>query len=45
MCIRDRCKVGQLKPGDKFQFKLISFEEAESLRLDQENKLNTLIYG
>ena len=41
----DLCKVGQLKPGDKFQFKLISFEEAESLRLDQENKLNTLIYG
>ena len=41
----DLYKVGQLKPGDKFQFKLISFEEAESLRLDQENKLNTLIYG
>ena len=41
----DLCKVGQLKPGDEFQFKLISFEEAESLRLDQENKLNTLIYG
>ena len=41
----DLCKVGQLKPGDKFQFELVSFEEAESLRLDQENKLNTLIYG
>ena len=40
----DLCKVGQLKPGDKFQFKLISFEDAEILRLDQETILNTLIH-
>ena len=52
MCIRDSypkianvisadlCKVGQLKPGDKFQFELISFEDAEILRLEQEAIFN-----
>ena len=39
----DLCKVGQLKPGDKFQFELVSFEKAESLRLEQETFLNKLI--
>ena len=36
----DLCKVGQLKPGDKFQFELISFEDAEILRLEQEAIFN-----
>ena len=40
----DLCKVGQLKPGDKFQFELVSFEEAELLRLEQETFLNKLIH-
>jgi len=39
----DLCKVGQLKPGDEFQFELVSFEKAESLRLEQETFLNKLI--
>ena len=29
-------KVGQLKPGDKFQFELVSLEEAEALRHERE---------
>jgi len=33
--IADIHKVGQLKPGDKFQFNLVSKEEAEELRLEQ----------
>ena len=33
--IADIHKVGQLKPGDKFQFDLVSKEEAEELRLEQ----------
>ena len=33
--IADIHKVGQLKPGDKFQFDLVSKEEAEQLRLEQ----------
>ena len=36
----DFCKVGQMKPGDKFQFELISFEDAEILRLEQEAIFN-----
>ena len=36
----DLCKVGQLKPGDKFQFELISFEDAEILLLEQEAIFN-----
>ena len=36
----DLCKVGQLKPGDKFQFELISIEDAEILRLEQEAIFN-----
>ena len=39
----DLCKVGQLKPGDEFQFELVSFEKAESLRLEQETFLYKLI--
>ena len=39
----DLCKVGQLKPGDEFQFELVSFEKAESLRIEQETFLNKLI--
>ena len=31
--IADIHKVGQLKPGDKFQFNLVSKEEAEELQL------------
>jgi len=30
-------KVGQLKPGDKFQFELVSLEKAEKLRHEREN--------
>jgi len=30
-------KVGQLKPGDKFRFELVSLEKAEKLRHDREN--------
>lgn len=29
-------KVGQLKPGDKFQFELVSLEKAETLRYERE---------
>ena len=36
-------KVGQLKPGDKFKFELISLDEAESLRLGRENLINEMI--
>ena len=32
-------KVGQLKPGDKFLFKLVSIKEAESLYFKQERSL------
>ena len=32
----DLCKVGQLRSGDEFQFQLITMNEAESLRLEQE---------
>jgi len=35
-------KVGQLKPGDKFQFELISLEKAEKLRHDRENYLKRM---
>jgi allophanate hydrolase subunit 2 len=31
----DLCKVGQLKPGDRFQFALVSMAEAEQLYLKQ----------
>lgn len=30
-------KVGQLKPGDKFKFELISLDEAEKLHFEREN--------
>ena len=36
-------KVGQLKPGDKFKFELISLDQAESLRLERENLINEMI--
>ena len=39
----DLCKVGQLKPGDKFSFQLVSIEEGESLRLEQESFIKSLI--
>ena len=39
----DLCKVGQLKPGDKFKFQLVSIEEGESLRLQQESFIESLI--
>ena len=32
----DLCKVGQLKPNDKFKFQLVSIEEAENFRIKQE---------
>ena len=35
----DLHKVGQLKPGDKFIFKLVSLEEAENLYFEQERAL------
>ena len=35
----DLHKVGQLKPGDKFMFKLVSFHEAETLYFNQEKSL------
>ena len=35
----DLHKVGQLKPGDKFLFKLVSIKEAESLYFKQERSL------
>ena len=33
----DLCKVGQLKPNDKFKFQLVSIEEAENFRIKQES--------
>ena len=33
----DLCKVGQLKPGDKFKFQLVSVVEAEKLYFEQES--------
>ena len=33
----DLHKVGQLKPGDKFMFKLVSLDEAEKLYFEQES--------
>ena len=38
----DLRKVGQLKPGGCFQFKLISFSKAEKLKVDQEKFLHSL---
>ena len=38
----DMHKVGQLKPGDKFQFDLVSKDEAEDLRIDQVTFINNL---
>lgn len=38
----DICKVGQFKPGDKFQFQLVTMEEAEALRLEQESFVEEL---
>ena len=35
----DLHKVGQLKPGDKFIFKLVSLDEAENLYFEQERSL------
>lgn len=39
----DLHRAGQLKPGDQFQFKLVSIEEAEILRLEQESYIESLI--
>ena len=38
----DISKVGQLKPGDQFKFKLIDFPEAEKARLEQEKYILSL---
>jgi urea carboxylase len=38
-------KIGQLKPGDKVKFLLLSLEEAEGLRMTQENFLRELAGG
>ncbi|WP_054940655.1 urea carboxylase [Paenibacillus ihuae] len=38
-------KIGQLRPGDKVRFKLITVEEAEQLRLAQECFLNKIVEG
>ncbi len=38
----DLYKVGQLKPGDQFQFQLVEFPEAEKARLEQENYIRSL---
>ena len=35
-------KVGQLKPGDCFQFELTSFSRAEKLKVDQEKFIHSL---
>ena len=35
----DLHKVGQLKPGDKFIFKLMALDQAEKLYFQQENSL------
>ena len=40
----DLRKIGQLKPEDCFQFKLISFGAAEKLKVDQEIFLHSLHY-
>ncbi|MDP6089056.1 MAG: hypothetical protein QF563_02495, partial [Candidatus Marinimicrobia bacterium] len=40
----DICKVGQLKPGDKFQFQLVTMKEAEALRLKQESFVEKLTH-
>ena len=36
-------KVGQLKPGDKFQFELVSLEEAEALRHEREFYIKRMV--
>ena len=38
----DLRKVGQLKPGDHFQFELTSFSTAEKLKVDQEKFIHSL---
>ena len=38
----DMHKVGQLKPGDKFEFDLVSKDEAEDLRIEQVTFINNL---
>ena len=38
----DLYKVGQLKPGDQFNFHLIDFPEAEKARMEQENYILSL---
>jgi len=38
----DLCKVGQLKPGDRFTFQQVTIEEAETLRLKQESYVQKL---
>jgi antagonist of KipI len=38
----DLRKVGQLKPGDCFQFELTSFSMAEKLKVDQEKFIHSL---
>ena len=38
----DLCKVGQLKPGDRFQFALVSMAEAEQLYAEQMNIIHNL---
>ena len=38
----DLRKVGQLKPGDYFQFELTSFSSAEKLKVDQEKFIHSL---
>ena len=38
----DLRKVGQLKPGDCFQFELTSFSTAEKLKVDQEKFIHSL---
>lgn len=35
-------KIGQLRPGDKVHFQLITVEEAEHLRIEQENFLDSI---
>lgn len=38
----DLCKVGQLKPGDTFQFELVTLEAAEQLFAEQLNFIHNL---
>ena len=38
----DLYKVGQLKPGDKIKFDLVTIEEAEELRFEQLAFINNL---